>query len=419
MTLPAVRPRPLKLACLVTHPIQYQAPLLRAVAAEPDIELTVFFQSDVSLKPFVDAGFGVEIAWDTPLLEGYRSVFLPADGPTDRIDFWRPRSRGLWRCLRQEKFDALWVHGYARAYHLQAMVMGRLLGAPVLVRDDATLVSKPRSALNHLFKFVLITVLRGLCRGFLTTGALNAAYFRRYGVTEAEIFPMVYAVDNDFFRRGAEEASLRRGALRAELGLDDGVPVILYAAKMEPRKRADHLLAAYAALCREISPAPYLVLAGDGEMRPLLEQQAAGLDRVRFIGFQGQRQLPALFDLADVFVLPSIHEPWGLAINEAMSAGTAIIVSDEVGCALDLVEDGVTGFVVKAGDIPALTAALRRIVTDPAAAAAMAAAGRARIDGWSISRSVQGLRCALGLKADPPPRSFPGRTENLNGVSGV
>lgn len=397
MSLSSDRLRPLKLAYLVTHPIQYQAPLLRAAAAAPDIDLTVFFQSDISLKPHVDTGFGVEIAWDVPLLDGYRSVFLPADGPTDRIDFLHPRSRGLWAHLRREKFDVLWVHGYARAYHLKAMVMARLLGIPVLVRDDATLISKPRSPLNHLFKFALVSVLRCLCRGFLTTGSLNAAYFRRYGVSEAEIFPMVYAVDNDFFRTRAEAAAPRRAALRAELGLESGVPIILYAAKMEPRKRPDHLLTAYAALCRELSPAPYLLMAGDGEMRPALERQAAGLERARFIGFQGQTRLPALFDLADVFVLPSIHEPWGLAINEAMSAGVAIIVSDEVGCAPDLVEEGGNGFVVKAGDIPALTLALRRIVADPAPAASMAAVGRTRIDGFSISHSVRDLRRALGL----------------------
>ena len=396
MTLPVARLRPVRLAYLVTHPIQYQAPLLRAVAAERDIDLTVFFQSDLSLKPFVDPGFGTEIAWDVPLLGGYRSVFLPAFGPTDRLGVFRPRSHGLWRHLRQGRFDALCIHGYARAYHLKAMVMARLLGIPVLVRDEATLISRRRGRLNHLFKFTLMALLRILCRNFLAIGKQNAAYYRYYGVPEERIVSMPYAVDNDFFQRGAEEARANQDRLRAELRIDDHAPVILFAAKMEPRKRADQLLAAYSTLCRSVSPAPWLLLAGDGEMRAVLERRAAGLDQVRFLGFQGQRQLPALFDLADVFVLPSVEEPWGLVVNEAMNAGIAVIVSDEVGCGPDLVEDGVTGFVFPAGDVPALTAALRRIVADPAAARAMGGAGLARIGEWDIAHSVQGLRRALG-----------------------
>src|SRR6185437_16500887 len=65
-----------KLAYLVSHPIQYQAPLLRRIAREPDIDLTVFFGSDFSLRTYRDEGFGVDVSWDTPLTEGYKHVFL-------------------------------------------------------------------------------------------------------------------------------------------------------------------------------------------------------------------------------------------------------------------------------------------------------------------------------------------------------
>ncbi len=394
------RQRPLRLAYLVSHPIQYHAPLLRRVAAEPDIELTVFFQSDLSVRPFVDPGFGVEIAWDVPLLEGYASEFLPSCGPTDQLTFNQPRSYGLWPRLRQGNFDVLWVHGYARACHLKAMVMAKLLGIRVLIRDDAILISKPRGPLNHLFKRTLFGAITPLCQGFLTVGTLNTAYFRHYGVSPRQLFAMAYAVDNDFFRLAAERARPHRAALRARLGLACGAPVILFAAKMEPRKRAGDLLAAYAALSRTPGPMPYLLLAGDGEMRPALEQQVAalGLDRVRFLGFQGQHQLPPLFDLADVFVLPSVSEPWGLVINEVMNASTAVIVSDEVGCAVDLVENGVNGFILPAGDCGALTSALGRVLADPAVSGAIGAASLARIERWSISASLQGLRRALGLE---------------------
>ena len=106
--------RPVRLAYLVSHPIQYQAPLLRAIAAEPDIDLTVFFCSDVSVRPHRDDGFGREIAWDVKLLDGYRHEFLPGWADPGSPTLARPINYGLAKRLRGGKFDVLWVHGFAR-----------------------------------------------------------------------------------------------------------------------------------------------------------------------------------------------------------------------------------------------------------------------------------------------------------------
>jgi hypothetical protein len=80
-----MRTPPIRLAYLVSHPIQYQSPLLRLIAAEPGISLKVFFRSPMGLKPYADAGFGQTIAWDTPLLEGFEHEFLPAFDDTMRV----------------------------------------------------------------------------------------------------------------------------------------------------------------------------------------------------------------------------------------------------------------------------------------------------------------------------------------------
>ena len=126
-------------------------------------------------------------------------------------------------------------------------------------------------------------------------------------------------------------------------------PVILFASKLQTRKHADHLVTAYARFieCRDLDAVPYLLIVGDGEERTRLESQRRELhlEGVRFAGFRNQTELPAFFHLADVFVLPSRHEPWGLIVNEAMAAGCAVIVSSDVGGHVDLVVDGVEGFV--------------------------------------------------------------------------
>jgi glycosyltransferase involved in cell wall biosynthesis len=137
---------------------------------------------------------------------------------------------------------------------------------------------------------------------------------------------------------------------------------------------------------------------GDGEERARLEEQtlssAFGND-VRFTGFKNQTELPALFALCDVFVLPSVYEPWGLVVNEAMAAARAVIVSDEVGCQSDLVQDGVNGRVFPAGDIDALRASLRDVLSVPGRAREMGAEGLAIIRKHSFEEDVAGLRQAL------------------------
>jgi glycosyltransferase involved in cell wall biosynthesis len=183
------------------------------------------------------------------------------------------------------------------------------------------------------------------------------------------------------------------------LELDPARPVILFAGKLQPRKHCGHLMEAYALLAPAAGEEPhaYLVIVGDGEERAALQRQAAatGFSSIRFCGFRNQSELPRFFDLATVFVLPSRHEPWGLIVNEVMNAGRAVIVSDDVGAAPDLIADGVNGCVVPVGDVEALAGALRRVLETPGNAEAMGQRAFERIQNWSFEEDVQGLRRAL------------------------
>ena len=228
---------------------------------------------------------------------------------------------------------------------------------------------------------------------------LNSTYWRHHLGERVPIFTIYYAVDNDFFQLQCREASQSRESFRRELGLAAGRPVILFASKFQTRKRCIDLLDAFLKLRSEgrIEPPPYLLLVGDGEERAALEERAksAPPGDVRFLGFQNQTVLPKFFDLCDVFVLVSVDEPWGLVINEVMNAARAIIVSDEVGCQKDLVEDGVNGAVVRARDVDGLASSLYRILADRQAAAEMGQKSLARIQTFSFEQNVSELRRAL------------------------
>jgi glycosyltransferase involved in cell wall biosynthesis len=387
--------QPVRLAFLMTHPVQYAAPLFRRIAREPDIDLTVLYQTDLSARAFHDPGFGRTITWDVPLLDGYQSEFLPCLGPADRVDLWHPFPRGLFGHLTRRRFDWVLIHGYSRPAHMLAMLAARIGGVKVLIRDEATPISKRRGPLKRALKRLFFTGMGGLADGVMAIGSLNGDYYRQNGFAPDRIHPMPYAVDNDFFRRAGGETG---PALRRRLGIPATAPVILYASKLQPRKHPDHLLEAFARLRqRSLAQAAHLVVVGDGELLPRIRAMAAGATDIHLEGFRGQRELVAYYDMCDIFVLPSSGEPWGLVVNEAMNRAKAIIVSDQVGSGPDLVRPGENGFIFPVGDIAALTDALEQTCRDQDRALAMGRRSLEIISGWDFEADIRGLRQALRI----------------------
>lgn len=406
--------KPIRLAYLVSHPIQYQAPLLRRIAEERDLELTVFFGSDFSVRGYKDEGFGVGVTWDVPLLDGYQHEFLPVIRDRGTVSVTTPLNRGILRRLRGENgaraFDVLWVHGYATVNAMHGMLAAKALGIPVLLRAESWLRDRSRHAAKLAIKKAFFGGLKNLVDGVLPIGSLNADYWTYYFGSDVPQFLMPYAVDNASFKRRSSDATARRAELMEEFGMVEARSVILFASKLQARKRCGDLVEAYANFvqrgARDGVPPPYLLIVGDGEERARLEQMVRekGLAGVRFCGFRNQSELPRFFDVADVFVLPSEHEPWGLIVNEVMSAGRAVIVSDDVGCQPDLVTDGVEGCVFTVGDVNGLTHALGRVLDDPATAREMGRRAAERVAGWDFEADIRGLRTAIagvtrGLRA--------------------
>jgi glycosyltransferase involved in cell wall biosynthesis len=399
----------LRLAYLVTHPIPYQAPLLRMVAAQPDIEFHAFFGTDFTTRPFVAGDFKQTIDWDVPLLDGYKSTTLarldpqPPPGIIEPLTLWRPFSKGFARELDRGKFDALWIHGYAHASHWAAILSAKKRGLKVLIRDEATPISAQRSGLKRLAKRAFFETLKLGIDAYLAIGELNKRYYVENGADPSRIFAVPYAVDNGRFVVQAEEASKSRASFKRELGIAEGRPVVLFVAKLIERKRPKLLLEAFAQ-AREKLRDPVLAFVGDGPQRAELETLAAKLapDAVKFLGFKRQNELPACYDLCDAFVLPSGQEAWGLVVNEVMCAGRAVICSDRVGAAPDLCRPGENGAIFRSDDAGDLARALVEVLGDADRLAAYGRRSREIIDKWSFREDVAGLRQALGML-------FPGR----------
>ena len=138
-----------------------------------------------------------------------------------------------------------------------------------------------------------------------------------------------------------------------------------------------------------MSQQPLLIFVGDGEMRTELESNSP--KDVVFTGFLNQTSLPAYYAAADVFVLMSEMEPWGLAINEAMASGTAVIASDQCGAAYDLIDDD-TGRMVEVGNHPAFMKALLEVLSDTEE---MGKAAKKKISLWDFEADMTGLKSAI------------------------
>lgn len=385
-----------RIAFVNTHPIQYFAPMYRYFAASGEVDVSAVYFSDYSLRGSHDAGFGQEVRWDVDLLSGYRPIFVPgAQGRGEPRGFLSMVAPAVAGIMQRERFDAVIVHGHTPAALLLAARAARRSGSRVFFRGE-THLGLARSPLKSALRRPIVGSLYARADGVLAIGEANAAFYRSVGVPGERIFRMPYTIDNARFAEASRLTAVRREEERRALGVQGDEPLILFAAKLQPRKRPLDLIRAAAKLAGE-GLAFRLAFVGsgelDGEARRLAEELR--LSSVTFAGFVNQSRLPAIYGASDIFVLPSENEPWGLAVNEAMAAGLPVVISSELGCAPDLVADGVNGWTFPAGDIDRLADALRRLAVDPSLRRRMAEASRARIARWSYAEALEGLGEAL------------------------
>ena len=216
---------------------------------------------------------------------------------------------------------------------------------------------------------------------------------RSLGIPYERVALSPYVVDNAWWIKQSE--SIDRDAVRRSWGVPQNASVVLFCAKLQPWKRPLDLLHAFASANVLDS---HLVYAGEGPMRPELEAQANALglaERVHFLGFKNQSQLPAVYSASDLLVLPSEYDAFGVVVNEAMLCGCAAAVSDRVGAGRDLISIGESGFIFPCGDLDALASILQQALTDRNKLNRMSTAARTRMQTWSPSENIEGLLGAL------------------------
>jgi glycosyltransferase involved in cell wall biosynthesis len=381
-----------RLAIIATHPIQYYAPWFRYLATHTALAIRVFYLWDFGVAKRNDPGFGHALEWDVPLLTGYDYEFVPnASANPGTHHFFGLRNPSLPARLVAYRPDVALLMGYNFASFIQ-LIMGRVSReVPLLFRGDSNRLA-PRSGVPERVRRLLIARVFARFAGVLYVGTANRDYFRHHGVAERKLFRSPHAVDNDRFTSAAAEAEPDALAWKRALGIPPEDLVVLFAGKWEADKRPLDLLRAFARLDR---PDTSLLFVGGGALEQQLRREAAAHAKVFFAPFQNQTAMPRTYCTGDVFVLPSEAETWGLAVNEAMCMARAVIVSDRVGCARDLVEHGASGLVFPAGNVDALTQALAQALSDRARLEAWGQRGRAIIRQFDYRSATAGLLEAL------------------------
>jgi len=380
---------------LNSHPIQYFAPLYQYIASETDIDLEVVYCSDESLKGKMDKGFGTNVQWDIPLIEGYKSTFIKNRSykPSIHSGFWGLFNPGIIRYLYRKPKSILIVHGWAHATHIMAIIAGKLAGHTVCIRAET-----PQN--QELMKNAAVTFLKHLylrfiflfADKFLYVGKQNKLFYQALGKSEDNLIFTPYSVDNARFRSIFKNTN--KFEAREKAGLPLQANIILYSGKYIAKKRPLDILKAFA---RVSNPDAMLVMVGDGELRPEMEafiSQHNLADKVILTGFINQSLIPLYYAAADIFVMCSgLGETWGLSVNEAMNFGLPVIVSDTCGSSYDLVKNGVNGMIFETGNTEQLQTALETFIDkNESEKADISKRSLQIVDQYSYVQIVEGLK---------------------------
>jgi glycosyltransferase involved in cell wall biosynthesis len=370
------------------------APLLRRMAKNSALNLSVAYCTLRGAKPAFDPDFKTKIQWDIPLLEGYSWVEVPNRGWRDDsfLSLYNP---GLWTVIRKGKFDAVLCYlSYRCASFWISFFASRVSRTPFLFGTDASSIA-PRSgaAWKIAAKQAFWPRLYSLADQVFVPSSPGRDLLLSLGLPPERITLTPYSVDNDWWM--AHSKAVNRNEIRSSWRAGPNTFVILYCAKLQPWKRPLDLLRAFA--LADLSNA-VLIYAGDGAQRAELEKEASRLgisERVRFLGFLNQSQLPNAYTASDLMVLPSEYEPFGVVVNEAFCCGCPVVASDRVGAARDLIMPVDPRLVYPCGKVEALSSLLVELYRNTEWRKKLATDAKGRMGTWTPEATVDGTVAAV------------------------
>jgi len=339
---------------ILSHPIHYQTALIKFLTKK-GIKIEVLFRSNMHTKKTFDPGFNRKVSIAKNVLNGIKYKYLNYLGP-NKVGSILPITTDFKSRIFEKETDIIWLHGIKNWYNLCLITIAKIYKKKVFIRDEVYHKSKNRSFLNKLFNYLFYLIVDNFIDIYLAIGSQNKKYYLDHNIHKSKIVMLPYVVDNNFFLNKNKNKNKKKNKKIK----------FLFVGKLIKRKGVNLLLEAIKILkynYRLNNNCNFLIV-GDGLMRNQLKKFVKDneLKNIKFYPFKNQNELKKIYRSADVFIMSSTREPWGLTVNEAMAAGNAVISSDNVGSSYDLIKNRKNGFIFKNGNAQDLANKIVKIV---------------------------------------------------------
>jgi glycosyltransferase involved in cell wall biosynthesis len=412
---------PVRLAVVISHPIQHHVHLFRALAKDPRFQLRVFFCTQIGVKAYHDREMDKEIIWSGDLLAGYAHEFLVEGDAVQRFTFWSINNPSVSARLAEFKPEAVFLSGYNYMTTLRALSWCRRRGVATMMMSDGA-GGQARSGWKTSLRKIVVARLLDLYGGFLTVGDRNDAFYAEFGVGKARRFRAAFPIDEVSHRAALAYKTTSMQSIRERHGLTADTFVYLAVGKLSPRKRTSDMIAAIAQLSRKtaLKRPVHLLICGDGAERDRLAAQIAEQAApATLVGFVNLDQLPNYMAASDVMVHAAEIENFGLVCAEAALMELPLIVSDVVGAVgpTSVARPGSNALIFPCRDIDALEAAMFRLLTDATLYRSMSIASRAAFGDNDMRTCIAGLRLAISVLTGRHMAQVEGETSQTSVVS--
>ncbi len=357
---------PIRLAIIVSHPIQYFAPWHRELAKISDLELKVFFCCDWGLNSYVDPQFKTEVKWDISLLEGYAHEFLPIARRPERLGFWEVDNPAVTTALDRFQPDVVKIFGYAHRTNWRAASWTRRNGRPLLMYSDSNARTLPVWWKRLIKRPIVRSFYNKYVDGAMFVGENNYNYHSQYGLPAQRLFRGALPIECRRLLATVQDREAIRQSLRQQFRIPDHAFVVLFCGKLTPGKRPlDVVMAAH--ILSRTRPV-WALIVGEGERRVAIETlcKTKGVQNVHLAGFVNQSKVSHYYAAAEVIAVTSELDAHPLVVSEAACFGLPVIISSKVGCigSNDSAQPGRNAIVYPCGDVKALAAAIDKLWRD-------------------------------------------------------
>jgi len=376
-----------KIKVTILHNIMapYKFPLFKFLSKQKKIDLNVLFLSESAINRYWKYK-GRKLGFKYKVLPKIALNFVGKDFLTYLINYTFPFE------FFRNKFDVLIVHGWLDFAPQIGFLLCKLTGRKYIVWSESS--PNEKSWRRTITLPMVKTIVRG-ANACIAIGTQSKKYFEILGVPPKKIFIAYYTMDLKHFLTKSRLTQEKKLDYMLELGIPKG-KIILYVGQFIERKGINYLLSAFK-LVQKKYPKTSLLLVGYGPQKNFLMSRVnkEKINNVFFHGHVDVNEMPRMYGMADIFVLPSYEEAWGLVINEAMAAGLPIVTTDKVGAAADLVFNGLNGYVVPAKNSKAIATALKKILSSPALLNRMSKESKKIIRNFSPENTGKGFLKAI------------------------